>query len=371
MSDIKYWLALLFAPGLGVIKINKLIEHYGSPKNVIENHLPMITASGFLTSATIDYLKHPDWNLIEKNIRWSEAANHHIIPVKSPHYPQQLKEIPDPPPVLFINGNVNLLAQNQIAIIGSRNPSYYGIETAKKFATALASYQLIITSGLATGIDGTSHQAALDIKQKTIAVLGSGLDRIYPRRHQQLAQHISDNGALVSEFPITTPPLSANFPRRNRIICGLSLGTLVIEATLRSGSLITARLANEQGKEIFAIPGSINNPLSSGCHKLIRDGAKLVENVKDILEELIPVCQISSNGVSLTEPTQQIGIKRKTNEKHDAILHIIEQQPTSIDIISQRAEMSIQSLSSLLLVLELQGKITSVNGCYHRKNDPS
>ena len=145
MSDIKYWLALLFAPGLGVIKINKLIEHYGSPKNVIENHLPMITASGFLTSATIDYLKHPDWNLIEKNIRWSEAANHHIIPVKSPHYPQQLKEIPDPPPVLFINGNVNLLAQNQIAIIGSRNPSYYGIETAKKFATALASYQLIIT----------------------------------------------------------------------------------------------------------------------------------------------------------------------------------------------------------------------------------
>ena len=371
MSDIKYWLALLFTPGLGVIKINKLIEHYGSPKNLIENQLATLTASGYLTSAARDYLKRPDWNIIEKNIRWSEATNHHIIHIKSPRYPQQLREIPDPPPVLFINGNVDLLTQNQLAIIGSRNPSYYGIETAKKFAAALSQHHLIITSGLATGIDGASHQAALNSNHATIAVLGSGLDRVYPRRHQQLAQQIANNGALISEFPINTPPLAANFPRRNRIICGLSLGTLVIEATLRSGSLITARLANEQGKEIFAIPGSINNPLSSGCHKLIRDGAKLVENMQDILEELIPVCQISNNEALLIEPTVKKNIKRKTNEVTELILHIIEQEPTSIDIISERSKLSIQSLSSLLLVLELQGKILSENGCYYRKNDPS
>ncbi len=218
-----------------------------------------------------------------------EGDNRHLITLHDARYPTLLREIDDAPPMLFIQGDPTILNLPQIAIVGSRNPSASGRQTATDFAHFLASAGLAITSGLADGIDGAAHQGALETKNSTLAVTGTGLDRVYPAKHRELAHRIAEQGALISELPPGTPPIPANFPRRNRIISGLSLGTLVVEAAQKSGSLITARLATEQGREVFAIPGSIHNPLARGCHALIRQGAKLVETAGDILEELAPL----------------------------------------------------------------------------------
>ena len=211
-------------------------------------------------------------------MEWLSQPGNHVVHFQDAAYPALLKQIADPPPLLFVRGDRDYLAQPQLAIVGSRNPTHTGRALAREFAAHLASFGLTITSGLASGIDGAAHQGAIEAGGTTLAVTGTGLDRVYPARHRDLAHRVAENGALVTEFPPGTAPLAANFPRRNRLISGLSLGTLVVEAALRSGSLITARSALEQGREVFAIPGSIHNPLARGCHALIRDGAKLVES---------------------------------------------------------------------------------------------
>ena len=277
------WCVLMRAPGVGCQTLNTLLVG-GMPATQVLAQPP-----ASLPVALRDYLRAPDWPGAEADMRWLEQTRNFLLRITDPGYPALLRELPSPPSALFLHGDPDLLGLPQLAIVGSRNPSTGGRRTAGEFAGFLAASGLIVASGLATGIDAAAHRGALDADGLTLAVTGTGLDRVYPARNRALAHDIAMNGLLVSEFPCGTPPLPGNFPRRNRILAGLSLGTLVVEAATQSGSLITARLAAEAGREVFAIPGSIHNPLARGCHALIRDGAKLVETGQHVLEELAPL----------------------------------------------------------------------------------
>lgn len=310
-----------------------------------------------LADALYNYFYEPNSKMIEEHLQWLDASDHHHILLRQQtDYPKLLLEIPNPPELLFVKGSVELLHQPQIAIVGSRNASPIGLETAYDFAHSLSQSGLIITSGLALGIDGAAHQGALAANCPTIAVIGTGVDKVYPYQHTSLAEKILNNGAIVSEFPLGTTPAPHNFPRRNRIISGLCLGTLVVEASAKSGSLITAKLAADQGREVFAIPGSIHNPTSKGCHQLINLGAKLVQNIDDILSEL--------DQFNVT-PNMQ----KQPNEARnfsDALLQSIDYSPTPIDRIIQRSGLTEKEIYSMLLKLELNGHVCSIPGGYIR-----
>lgn len=309
---------------------------------------------------TIAYLKQPNWQAAMANIRWSEQAHHAIVSIQDADYPPLLKEISDPPPLLFVRGNVNLLSKPQIAMVGSRNPSTLGKQTAFDFAKSLSLCGLVVTSGLALGIDAASHQGALAAGGTTVAVTGTGLDKVYPAKHKDLATDIAEKGVLVSEFPLGTDAKAHHFPMRNRIISGLSLGLLVVEAAKQSGSLITARLALEQNREVFAIPGSIHNPLARGCNALIREGAKLVETTQDILEELNQYNQQH-------EQIAQENLQTTLDLEQQTLLNRIMFSPTAMDDLVKNTGKSVDWLSSMLLILELQGYIeATAGGCYVR-----
>jgi DNA processing protein len=281
----KYWLALVRAPRLKPINFLYLLNHFGSPHAVFEA-APAEWQALKLSADLTNYLQNPNWYLVEKDIQWLAQQNHHLLTLHDPNYPPLLREIYDPPPLLFVQGDYSLLSSRQLAIVGTRRSSDEGKQIAWKFAQALSHQGFSITSGMALGIDGASHWGALTATGKTIAVVGQGLNKIYPPQHHKLAEKIIQTGAIVSEFPPDTPIKRENFLRRNRIISGLSLGTLLIETPERSGALSTARSAIEQGREVFAVPSSIHNPLAKGCHQMIKDGAKLVEKLEDIIEEL-------------------------------------------------------------------------------------
>jgi DNA processing protein len=307
-----------------------------------------------------DYLSDGDWSQVERDLRWTEQPRNHLISLHDPAYPGLLRELADPPPLLFVHGSPEVLTTPQLAIVGTRNPSPSGWETARELARYLAGAGLTVTSGLALGIDGAGHEGALETGC-TVAVMGTGPDRIYPARHRQLAHRIADRGALVSEFPPGTPPVPENFPRRNRLISGLSLGTLVVEAALRSGSLITARLAGEQGREIFAIPGSIHNPLARGCHSLIRQGAKLVETAADILEELGPL--LGELASMVTEPSSSPPSEDALlDSEYQELLDQMGFDPVAVDVLIARTGLTADAVSSMLLLLELEGHVTSLAG---------
>ena len=368
-SDLAYWLALLHAPGVGSVTFLSLLDHYTTPRALFEAG-PIQDSSGRITArisaATVEYLRNPDWAAVEKDLAWLAQPDNHIITLHDPAYPALLKQIADAPPVLFVHGQPEALAQPQLAMVGSRNPSAGGKETAHDFARHLASVGLTITSGLALGIDAASHQGALhadgEARGATIAVTGTGLNRVYPARHRALAHSIAERGALVSEFPFGTPPLPENFPRRNRIISGLSAGVLVVEAALQSGSLITARLAGDQGREVFAIPGSIHNPLARGCHALIRQGAKLVENVQDILEEL-GTFNLDMLRESLQPETGfRLGEELDIDDNQLKLLNFMDFSPASVDSLVSRSGLTPEQVSSMLLVLELHNRVESVAG---------
>jgi DNA processing protein len=320
----------------------------------------------------LDYLKNPEWSLIEKDLQWLKKPNNHLLTLSDSDYPQHLREIHDPPPLLFVHGDCSLLASRQIAMVGTRSASRNGEMTAHKFAEKLSRAGLTITSGLAYGIDAASHRGALAASGKTIAVAGTGLDRVYPPKHYELAHKIAETGgALVSEFHPGIAAKNGNFPRRNRIISGLSLGTLVVEAGINSGALITAREAVEQGREVFAIPGSIYDPLSKGCHALIKEGAKLVEKTSDILEELFdkkhffasaPIA--SSTGISDDDDFLLLpNIKDSDlDEEQKHILECMGTSAVSIDNLVDQSGLTVESISSLLLMLELRGWVASQSG---------
>jgi DNA processing protein len=313
-----------------------------------------------LKNETIDALRKPDWAIIDGDLEWLAQANNSVVTIEDELYPPLLKELPDPPPLLFVRGNVGLLSMPQIAIVGSRNPSNLGKQTAFEFAKSLTQHGFVITSGLALGIDAASHQGALSVGGWTIAVAGTGLDRVYPARHKELATEIVNKGAMVSELPPGTTAKANHFPRRNRIISGLSQGLLVVEAAKESGSLITARMALEQNREVFAIPGSIHNPLARGCNALIREGAKLVETTQDILEELNQYNQ-QDNDFTIQPMQSMLDLEQQT------LLNRVMFSPTSIDDLVTTSGQSVEILSSMLLILELQGYLeATAGGCYVR-----
>lgn len=359
-EELRFWLALHRAPLIGSRRFKALLERFGTPRAVFEAGHTEWRAAG-LPEPTLAYLQAPDWRAVAADLAWLEGEHHHGLTSAHPLYPPLLSEIADPPAILFVAGCPEALSLRHIAIVGSRNPSPPGCQTAHDLAKALVSAGFGVVSGLALGIDAAAHQGALDGHGITLAVAGSGPDRIYPRQHQALAEHIvSRQGALVSEFPPGTEPKAAHFPRRNRIISGLALGTLVVEAAERSGSLITARLALEQNREVFAVPGSIYSPLSRGCNGLIRAGAKLVQSAGDILEEF----EFRTHFAAASGPVQ---VQPGEECPHPELLKCIAYDPTSVDTLVAATGYSAEIISSQLLLLELQGYVASTpGGCFIR-----
>lgn len=373
ISELEYWLALARAPRVGAVKFAQLLQHFGSPQAVFAAS-PQEWLNFGLKAALVEYLQHPDWQAVQRDMAWLKGANNHIIPLTHPYYPPYLRHVHAPPPLLFVHGNVQLLTQIPLAMVGTRHPTVEGIQNAKKFAVGLSQAGFTIVSGLALGIDAASHRGALSGTGRTIAVAGTGLDQVYPAQHLELAHQISEKGALVSEFPPGTSPSAAHFPQRNRIISGLSLGTVVVEASIKSGSLITARYATEQGREVFAVPGALSNPQSRGCHALIKEGAKLVENPEDIIDELrlhlplTPALELPI--ISSTQPTsptpEPLVVARssafETDTEYSALLKYMDTAATSIDKLVDASGLTAEAISSMLLILELQGVVKSQSG---------
>jgi DNA processing protein len=291
---------------------------------------------------------------------WLQSPGNQIIARDDEEFPELLGQIPSPPDRLYIKGDPGLLQMPAIAIVGSRNPTETGRRNAYEFARHLGGAGFCVVSGLAEGIDTAAHRGALDAGATTVAFLGHGIDRVYPASNRDLAHDIADRGALASEFPLGTHPHKSLFPQRNRLISGLSLGTLVVEAARRSGSLITARYAGEQGREVFALPGSIHNPLARGCHKLIRQGAKLVETADDIVAELAPLASHLLQN-SLESTTHEAPPEHDDNEYKHLKKHL-GHDPVSIDELAENSGLTIDQVSSMLLILELQGEVESLSG---------
>ncbi len=355
-----YWLALHRISGVGPAIFLKLKATYQSVRQVFTAaRFDELRAFNLKPEAIQQILSFgPTSSLYaraEKDLQWLTRHNHHLLTIDDAAYPALLKQIPDPPPMLFVAGDPTCLSELQLAMVGSRKASLLGMETARSFARQISNAGLIVTSGMALGIDCECHRGALEGAMPTIAILGSGLDRIYPLRHRKLAEQIVfDGGCLVSEFPLGTGALPANFPMRNRIISGLSLGTLVVEATLRSGSLITARNALEQNREVFAIPGSIHIPGSRGCHELIRQGAKLVEKIEDVFEELTGLCEFQLEELKLQPKKEH---KISYSETETAVMSELSLGTKHLDTLVENTHISIAQLMSTLIELEIKGII--------------
>ncbi|MDS4039826.1 MAG: DNA-processing protein DprA [Candidatus Competibacter sp.] len=340
-----------------------MLEHFGSAAAVFAaGRAEWVRLE--LPETALAYLSDPDWCPIEQDLAWLERPGNHLLDWDNPLYPPLLRQIPYPPPLLFVHGDPGCLRAPQLAIVGTRNPTPAGRETAHRFAAHLVGAGLTITSGLALGIDAAAHQGALSGDGRTIAVMGTSLDRVYPAKNRDLAHAIAERGALVSELPTGTPGMAENFPRRNRLISGLALGVLVVEAAARSGSLITARTALDQGREVFAIPGSIHNPLAKGCHALIRQGmAKLVETATDILEELGSLAAAGADTVTLSTGTPPAGAAPdRLDDDYRQLLAAIGDGPAGVDLLVERCGLTAEVVSSMLLILELEGYVAAVPG---------
>lgn len=354
-EELAGWLRLLLTPGVGNETARKLLASFGLPGTIFSQPVSALRAvvservAGALQSAP-DALESE----LAKVTQWLSSPDHHLLTLGDPDYPPMLLQMADPPLALYVVGQLAAIqSPNKIAIVGSRNPTPQGQINARQFGAALGDAGLCVVSGLALGVDGAAHEGALDAGACTIAVVGTGLDRVYPKRHHDLAHRIAVKGAIVSEYPLGTPPLPAHFPQRNRIIAGLCQGTLVVEAAVASGSLITARLATEMGREVFAIPGSIHAPQARGCHALIRQGAKLVESAQDVLEDL----QLSPASAPLFEADAA-----EAQEDPDGLLKAMGFDPVSLDALQARTGLDTASLQAKLLELELQGDVGRLPG---------
>jgi len=295
-------------------------------------------------------------------IAWAQQPDHHILTLADPEYPQNLLTSDDPPVLLYARGRLEVLQLPMVAVVGSRNATAQGERDAEAFSRALGEAGLVVVSGLALGIDAAAHRGALQAAAGTVAVIGTGADRLYPARNEALARAIIENGVILSEFPLGTPALASNFPRRNRIIAGLGQGCLVVEAALRSGSLITARLAAESGREVFAIPGSIHSPLARGCHQLIRQGAKLVESAQDILEELKIAVSPAPTFTAGEDETSII-----PDSDQERVLAVLGNSPSALEIISERSGLTPAALLAILLPMELAGRVAQLPGGLYQR----
>lgn len=376
MDELSAWLTLARAPGLDARSTALLLERFSDPAAIVTAKPAALRSAGADAKLT-EWLQNPPHEAIAADLRWVEADTHHFVPCTSPAYPTLLARLEDAPIGLYVRGDPSVMAMPQLAMVGARNPTPPGSETAYSFAEHLARCGLTITSGLALGIDTASHRGAL-AGGTTIAVCGTGLDVDYPRTNGELAAAIASSGALISEFPPGTPPLKANFPRRNRLISGLSLGTLVVEAAVQSGSLITARLAAEQGREVFAIPGSIHNPLARGCHRLIRQGAKLVETAGDIFDELQPLIRtLMPQAQSVLAGADTRGIPEisatsgpRLDKEYEILLDALGFEPAGVDLLVVRTGLRADEVASMLLILELEGHINSYPGGLYVRAHP-
>lgn len=354
---LRYWLAALHLPQIGPRTILRWLERFPDIEAVFKASQSELQQAG-LPAKHIAALAAPDWRAVDESLQWLNTACH-IVTLSDPAYPFLLKQIHDPPILLFVRGAVSVLDSPQIALVGSRHATPSGLKNAEQFSACLAESGMTVTSGLAQGVDGAAHRGALAVKGLTIGVAGTGLLHTYPRAHVKLVEEIVDlGGAIISEFPLRTLPQPSNFPRRNRIIGGMSQGVLVVEAALKSGSLITARHALEAGREVFAIPGSIHHPLAKGCHYLIRQGAKLVESAQDIFDEL--------GGMQRRKPLQETVLPSHLGPTEQVVLAQIEYAITPIDVIISRSRLTAAEVSSMLLSLELSGHVESVPGGYIR-----
>ncbi len=363
MSELAYWLLLLKAPLVGIRTSYNALKYFESPENIFTSTDTARRNSGLFKQKTLDWFNSASIDLVKKDLIWAEQSNCHIITLIDDDYPVLLKEISDPPLILYVMGDVSTLAMPQIAVVGSRAASMHGLENAYYFAKQLALNNLVVTSGLALGIDAKAHISAIENQGKTIAVCGTGLDRVYPAKHKNLAHQITENGAVISEFPIGVAPHSNNFPKRNRVISGLSLGILVVEATLQSGSLISARCALEQGREVFAIPSVISNYKAKGCHKLIKDGACLTDSIDDILTNI---------GMENTQAVTNKVVNNKKNidKQSNMLLKYLTYNPTTIDDLVLKTNLDVQTINEKLLLLELSGEVYNIpNSGFVLKNN--
>lgn len=352
-ATLKAWLALSLVRGLGGEAGRSLLKHFGSPENIFSSSRQAL--SPFIRSELLDKFElGVQDEVVSRALSWLDDPNNHIVTLADVDYPKQLLNISDPPLLLYAKGRLDLLNRSAIAIVGSRHATQQGINNARFFAESLSKAGLSVVSGLAHGIDAAAHHGGLLGPASSIAIVGTGLDKVYPAINRSLAHELASNGVLISEFPLEMPPLASNFPRRNRLISGISLGCLVVEASIQSGSLITARLAVEQGKEVFAIPGSIHSPQSKGCHTLIKQGAKLVETVQDILDEL--------GGFSVSNLSDQSPTTFSTT-----LLDNIGYDPVDLGTLSVRSGLTVSDLSAMLLSLELEGLISALPGGFFQR----
>ncbi|SNS16360.1 DNA protecting protein DprA [Noviherbaspirillum humi] len=363
-QEIADWLRLEQTPGVGPATARKLLAAFGLPSNIFA--ADPVALRDVVPARVADALLEPVSDttsaLIDKTLTWAQAPGNHVLLLGDPAYPSSLLQTFDPPLVLYAKGRLALLTAPAIAVVGSRNATAQGMANAERFAEALSQSGLGIISGLALGIDAAAHRGGLKGAGGTVAVIGTGPDIVYPSRNHRLAHEIAAEGCLLSEYPLGTPAIAANFPRRNRIISGLSRGVLVVEAAAQSGSLITARLALEQGRDVFAIPGSIHSPLSKGCHLLIKQGAKLVESAQDVLEEigaLAAACRASTEDPDAGKPADDV----MTSQVLQALGH----DPAPVDVLAMRSGLDIASLSTALLHLEMENRVELLpNGNYRR-----
>ena len=370
------WLRLLRCPALGAAAVRRAVERLGSVEAVVGANPRVWREAGFNDAAVSALTRLPAADV--DDVAWLQGPNRQLIGWDSEDYPALLRRSASPPPALFVVGDPTLLWRPQIAVVGSRNPSPGGRDNASAFARGLARDGWLVSSGLADGIDAAAHRAALDAGQPTLAVVGTGPDRVYPASNRALAEDIAAHGAIVSEFLPGTGARREHFPRRNRILAGLSLGTLVVEAGTRSGALITARLASECGRETFAIPGSIHNPMARGCHQLIRQGAALVETVQEVIDGLAPVAaeladalrarlQADAKTDDKTGSRQRDAAdERNEDPEYRRLWEALGHDPAGIDSLSERTGLTVETLSSMLLLMELDGRVSSHLGRYAR-----
>lgn len=371
-DDLRCWLILLRAPGVGPATARSLVARAGSAQAACACARRLRGECG-LGAEALDWIESPDAARLETDLAWLAQPGHRLLRFTDSDFPPQLAEIPQPPAALFVVGDPGLLLNAQIALVGSRSASAQGLANAREFARAFARAGLTVTSGMADGIDGAAHSGALEAGGATVAVIGTGVDLVYPRKHRDLAARIAQHGTIISEYPLGTSARAEHFPQRNRLIAGLALGTLVIEAGLQSGSLITARLAGEMGREVFALPGSIHNPLARGCHRLIRDGARLTETAQEVVEALAPGAQ--ALGAQLRErleaapdgPSHPESSARDRDPDYIRLLSALGEAPLALDELAARTGLKPAELSSMLLLLELEGTVApAVNGRWQR-----
>ncbi len=358
LMNSEAWLVLANA-WVTSAEYKSLMMRFGDVDQIVKQGASRLCDAG-LTEKKADAIASPDRRLLKAGLDWLDGENHHLLPCVGDDCPELLRAIAGPPLLLYINGKPDALHLPSLAIIGSRNPTRGGVRNAVEFARHLARCGFSIVSGLAQGIDTAAHRGALDAGGSTVAFLGHGIDRVYPAANHSLAHEIAERGALVTEYPLGAPPDKRHFPERNRLISGLSLGVLVVEAARRSGTLITARLAAEQGREVFALPGSIHNPLARGCHRLIRQGAKLVETAADIVDELGALA--GHLELNLSVPATVAAPLESSDADYTKLRQALGHDPISIDELESQSGLTIDQLSSMLLILELHGEVEAMSG---------